>query len=520
MGGRATGLYPSEVPRSGRAFFVPEVSKLKIMAGRTSFGLALIIVAGLAPSCAHRKVATAPPVVVQPPATKDIEALIERGCFRCLTQALGLAKERGLRQLAFEAATLLTLRANELGMPKQEWLTQARELADGDPTRTLYLDIVAVVPPDPLSGQRDDLLVETQVRNRSQTLLPLWRDLLRVATASPPFRQYLDLTLVCQVDTSRERIDRLNELSAAVGDVPLLRYRVGICNGRFTRDNIASLTAVQSADPEFVDIDYPMGRLLLEKTESENQEEALRRLQSAAAAFPTSVSIALSIGNVYQSWEEWASALAAFDTTLTLMPTHPDAQLGRTISLSQLVRHQEAIDAATKLIDGGRWHLGQAFYWRAWNHYNLNENDRARTDADRTRTLMVNSAVFLLSGLIEWKAPRLPSAEKEFEQSVAMDFGQCLAALYLGGVRIEQSKDLAAMAALQQSRQCYDLTIAVHRAAIEKINSGPGTPTSKARGVAREERVIADAERRREQAIKTIDALTLRQKQTSAQPSR
>jgi tetratricopeptide (TPR) repeat protein len=489
------------------------------MAGRTSVGLALVIVAGLASSCAPRKVATAPPVV-QPPATKDIEALIERGCFRCLTQALGLAKERGLRQLAFEAATLLTLRANELGMPKQEWLTQARELGDGDPTRTLYLDMVAVVPPDPLSGQRDDLLVETQVRNRSQTLLPMWRDMLGVATASRPFRQYLDLTLACQVDTSRERIDRLNELSAAVGDVPLLRYRVGICNGRFTRDNIASLTAVQSADPEFVDIDYPMGRLLLEKTESENQEEALRRLQSAAAAFPTSVSIALSIGNVYQSWEEWASALAAFDTTLTLMPTHPDAQLGRTISLSQLVRHQEAIDAATRLIDGGRWHLGQAFYWRAWNHYNLNDNDRARTDADRTRTLMVNSAVFLLSGLIEWKAPRLPSAEKEFEQSVAMDFGQCLAALYLGGVRIEQSKDLEAMAALQQSRQCYDLTIAVHRAAIEKINSGPGTPTSKARGVAREERVIADAERRREQAITTIDALKRRQKQTSAQPSR
>jgi len=490
------------------------------MAPWNTWKVAVLLVTGMASAfCAHPKTIAKAPGPVQPPVTRDIEALIERGCFRCLTQALGLAKERQLRQLAFEAATLLTLRANELGMAKQEWLTQARELADGDATRTLYLDMIAAVPPDPLSGQRDDLLVETQFRNRSQTLLPMWRDMLGVATASPAFRQYLDLTLVCQVDTSRERIDRLNQLSAAA-DVPLLRYRLGICNGRFTRDNIASLRAVQSADPEFVDVDYPMGRFLLENTESADQDEALRRFQAAAAAFPTSVSIALSIGNVYQSWEEWASALAAFDNTLTLMPTHPDAQLGRTISLSQLARHQDAIDAATKLIEGGRWHLGQAYYWRAWNHYNLNDTERARADADRTRTLMVNSAVFLLSGLIEWKAPRLPSAEKEFEQSVAMDFGQCLAALYLGGVRIEQSKDLEAMAALQQSRQCYDLSIAVHRAAIEKINSGPGTPTSRARGVAREERVIADAERRREQAIKTSDALKLRQKQTSAQPSR
>jgi tetratricopeptide (TPR) repeat protein len=487
------------------------------MTGWNISRLAGIVVAGMVTAfCAH----PTPVVQPQPPATQDIEALIERGCFRCLTQALGMAKERGIQQLAFETAVLLTLRANELGMPKQEWLTQAQELTGGDPTRTLYLEMVASVPPDPLSGQRDDLLVETQIRNRSQQILPMWRDMLGVATASRAFREYLNLTLVCQVDTSRERIDRFNELSARVADMPLLRYRVGICNARFTRDNIASLTAVRSADPEFVDVDYPIGRYLLDNTESADQDEALRRFQSAAAAFPTSVSIALSIGHLYQSWEEWASALAAFDATLALMPRHPDAQLGRTISLSQLARHQEAIDAATKLIDGGRWHLGQAFYWRAWNHYNLNDNGRARADADRTRTLMVNTAVFLLSGLIEWKAPRLPSAEKEFEQSIAMDFGQCLGALYLGGVRTELSKDAEAIAALQQARQCYDLSIAVHRAAIEKLNGGSGTPASKARGIAREERLIADAERRREQAIKTSDALKLRQKQSSAQPSR
>jgi tetratricopeptide (TPR) repeat protein len=513
----ATGQYPR------RAFFSPAVSKDEIgMTGWNTSRIAILVVACMALAfCARPKTIATPAASIQPPATRDIEALIERGCFRCLTRALELANERRLQQLAFEAATLLTLRANELGMPKQEWLNQARVLAENDPTRTLYLEMVAVVPPDPLSGQRDDLLLETQARNRAQSLLPVWREALHTGAGSLALRQYLELTLVCQVDTSRERVGEIDKLVAAVPDVPLLRYRAGICNGRFTRDNIASLTAVQSADAEFVDADYPMGRLLLENTESANQEEALRRFQLAAAAFPTSVSIALSIGYLYQTWEEWASALAAFDSTLALMPTHPDAQLGRTISLSQLARHQDAIDAATKLIDGGRWHLGQAFYWRAWNHYNLDENDLARADADRTRTLMVNSAVFLLSGLIEWKAPRLPAAEKEFEQSMVMDLGQCLAALYLGGVRTELSKAVEAIAAFQQARQCYDLSIAVHRAAIEKINSGSGTPAGKARGVAREERLIADAERRREQAIKTSEAVKQRLKlQTTAQPSR
>lgn len=453
--------------------------------------------------------------------TDDIETLIERGCFRCLEQALTLARQRGLSSLAFEAATLLALRAGELGMPAEQWLTQARELAAGPtdapsaqwwprPNLTTYLEMVTAAPPDPLSGHRDDLLVETQARNRARSMLPMWREFLRTDTAPAVLRHYLELTLECSVDTSRERGDAVAELVAALPDVPLLHYRAGICSARFTRDNVATLASLQQGDPEFVDADYPMGRYALANPEAPDQEEALRRFQSAAAAFPSSAAIAVSIGNLYQTWEEWKESLTAYDRALTLVPSHPDALIGRTISLSNLEQHQAAIDAATRLIDGGQWFLGQAFYWRAWNQYNLGNNVAARSDADRTRTLMVNSSVFLLSGLIEWKAPRLPSAETEFEQSVAMDFGQCLGALYLGGVRVEQSKVPEAIAALQQARQCYDLSIAVHRASIEKINAGAGTPATKARGVAREQRLITDAERRREQAMKNIDALQRR----------
>lgn len=482
--------------------------------GCAAFAL-VVALSSLSVGCAARK-ATAPAPAVPMP-TADIERLIDRGCFRCLEQALTLARQRGLSSLAFESATLLALRAGELGMPGEEWLMQARELAAPivapsapwwpGSNLTTYLEMVTAVPPDPLSGHRDDLLVETQARNRARSMLPMWQEFLRTDTAPAALRHYLELTLECSVDTSRERGDAVAALVASLPDVPLLHYRAGICSARFTRDNVATLTSLQHADPEFVDVDYPMGKYALANPEAPDQEEALRRFQSAAAAFPSSAAIAVSIGNLYQTWEEWKESLTAYDRALTLVPSHPDALLGRTISLSNLEQHQAAIDAATRLIDGGQWFLGQAFYWRAWNHYNLGNNAAARSDADRTRTLMVNSAVFLLSGLIEWKGPRLPSAETEFEQSVAMDFGQCLGALYLGGVRVEQSKVPEAIAAMQQARQCYDLSIAVHRASIEKINAGAGTPATKARGVAREERLIADAQRRREQAMKTIDAL-------------
>ena len=184
----------------------------------------------------------------------------------------------------------------------------------------------------------------------------------------------------------------------------------------------------------------------------------------------------------------------AFDAALALLPSHPDAMLGRVISLSHLERHEEAIAAATQLIEGGQWHLGQAFYWRAWNHFNIGNNPAARVDADRTRTLMVNAAVFVLSGMIEWRLRRLETAEKEFQEALVMDFGQCEAAFYLGGVRSEQRRLPEAIAAMNQARQCYDLALAVRRKASDALIAGPGTPESKAREAARHERAIANVQ--------------------------
>jgi tetratricopeptide (TPR) repeat protein len=464
----------------------------------------VILVVSAVGGCATRRPQAAKtPAPVEVPPSRDIEALIERGCFRCLEEAFALADARRLPQLAFEVASLLTLRATELGMPADTWMGRAKALAADDSTWTLYLEMVAAVPRDPLSGVRDDLLVENTIRSRARTLMPVWRDALAGGAGSTVFRRYLAIALTCSTDPPLERDRRASELIADLPTVPLLRYRVGLCSGF----QASHLSAIQSDDPEFVDADYALGRYALENPEAPDQDEALRRFRSAAAAFPTSTAIVTSIANVYQMWEDWAPALNAFDAVLALLPTHPDAQLGRVISLSHLERHQEAIEAASTLINGGRWFLGQAFYWRAWNHFNMGNNPSARADADRTRSLMVNAAVFVLSGMIEWRLTHLEPAETEFQEAITMDFGQCDAAYYLGAVRSQRSKVPEAIAAMNQARQCYDLAIAVRRKAIERVNAGPGTPQSRAREVARHERAIAAAEQRRTEAMSAIEKL-------------
>lgn len=95
------------------------------------------------------------------------------------------------------------------------------------------------------------------------------------------------------------------------------------------------------------------------------------------------------------------------------------------------------VAAATRLIDGSRWFLGQAFYWRAWNQFRLTNYPAARADVDRSKGLMSSSAVYLLSGMIDWRMKRLEPAETEFDQALRIDMGQCEAASFLGGVRSE-----------------------------------------------------------------------------------
>jgi tetratricopeptide (TPR) repeat protein len=159
------------------------------------------------------------------------------------------------------------------------------------------------------------------------------------------------------------------------------------------------------------------------------------------------------------------------------------------------------------LIDGGQWLLGEAYYWRAWNQLRLNNFQLARADADRARTLMSNSAVMVLSGVIEWRLGRLDSAEKDFEGALAIDLGECEAAFDLGVVRDQLGKRVEALAAFKQAGQCLDLSITLRREAIDKIRSGNGSDSLKARDAARHERTLVDLVERRREVTRVIDAI-------------
>jgi tetratricopeptide (TPR) repeat protein len=463
--------------------------------------IVLLTLTAMLTGCATRQTPPPAPAAVQadspPPAPfVDVAALIAHGCYSCLQRALAAARQQDDPALAFEAAALLTLRAKELGMSHDSWMEQARALAGDDPGWRLILEMVDAVPVDTLAGNRDAMRSQTPRRIRADQRLAGWLAALTGDPGSPALRTYVHLALSCASDAVRKPDEIAADVADTARELPIIRYRLGACGN----EHAAVLRTLRSADSEFVDADYALGRYAAQLRPYPDLDEAVRLLRSASAAFPLSAAIATTAGGVYQLIDAWAEALAAYDAALALVPGHPDALLGRTVSLSNLRQHEQAIAAATRLIDDSRWFLGQAFYWRAWNQFQLTNYPAARADADRARSLLVSPAVYLLSGLIDWRLQRLESAEREFEEALKMDFGQCEAALFLGHVRTERTRPPEAIAAFKQAVQCYDLNITIRRKLMAGLEAGDATPAHKAREIGRHQRAIEEAEKRRAEA--------------------
>lgn len=452
-------------------------------------------------ACAARTPVAPAPAAVDP--RPGIAQLVERGCYGCLEEAFAAARAAGLDEPAFEAALLLALRSKELGLPHEPWIAQARDRTPAGPEWRDYIDIVLSVPPDPLSADREDLLKEATTYRRPRETLERWRQWLTGGPASGLFRAYLDISLACGPLLYRQRDAAMDAALQAFGTLPLVEYRVGIC-GRTER-----LAQALVAEPALVEAHFELGRAELQR-EQADYDEALRRFRLVHEAFPRSATVAAAIGMVHQQREDWPEAIAAYQAATTLVPTHRDALLGLAISLSHLSRHNDAIEAATGLIDLGFWFVADAHYWRAWNQYRLEDVSAARRDIDRAKALEPTPQTLLLSGLVAWRQQQIAAAEAEFQAALDQDYGLCDAATYLGGVRAERRRWPESLAAFQHAEQCSALSIAASRKAVAELAATEASARSHARRIASLERAIAEAERRRDEASRNA-ALIQRQ---------
>jgi tetratricopeptide (TPR) repeat protein len=399
------------------------------------------------------------------------DALVGAGCYTCLLEAFA-TYERALasrvpptdaREKAFATAVLLAMREKELGLEAVPWLERASRLAT--PDETPYLDLVSRLPWTSAGVALDF----DPPRPATPTEVAEWR--LRVSPAHAILNDYISVAAACSLGTGLEAAARVVDLG-----VPAVRYRAGLCDRRQRR----YLEEVVAADPRFVEAWFFIGRYEMSlgvspidgRFDASTREwltSAVPPLSAAHDGLPDAPVVSVVFAGLMRARGELARALALYDEALALRPAQGDALLGRTVTLTYLKQHEEAVSTASRLIALGVWHVGDAYYWRAWNEYQRGALEAAAADIAAARRLQTNADVMLVSGMIAYDQQRPADARMDFERSLRMDSGKCPARWYLGFLNIDEERWPEAVSSFAAAGDCYVAAVSALRAELDAL---------------------------------------------------
>ncbi len=463
------------------------------------------VVAFFASSCAAR--GPSPALIAE---AGVANAALREGCYRCIEQALATFERLGAapgapsrwRRSAFEAAVLLAARAKELGLDGAPHLTRARVLAADSPASSfpaleyaVYLDAVEYVLGE-LSGFDPEVRQQRLRRPRPGVDAGAVAPVRRALSAAPPtdlLAAYLALAIDCEAVT-RSEIDPA-AIRARHGDAPIIRFKLASCGFE-----TSYLTSLREADGRWVDTMFFEGRREMAAQPVADVVKAAGLFGAARAEFPTSLAITLALASAQNALGEYDAALVNYDAVLSIDHMHRDALLGRVMSLSFLNRHTEAVATATRMIELGTWHVGDAYYWRAWNRYHIYALESAWADVEEGTKLLLNTSVYTLAGFIAFARKELEIAIDRFDRAFALDKTNCEAVWTEGLVHVEKEAWAPAAPKFSTAMSCFTAAAAQARADIEAAqiaNYGEGV---KARRIAAAEKRLETSEHRKAQA--------------------
>lgn len=380
----------------------------------------------LAPGCASRP----PSIAGQSGLQRELaraDALVSAGCYRCLEEALTLYTNAGARagSRAYDVAVLLAVRQRELGIRDSDYLPVAVALGRHDPSdrSKLLTDVAGLLPWHP-SASNPDERDATFWSHGTGAQIREWLPRLERAAADDLVASYVSLAVRCAWYLYAEP----SEVPArrAGAGTPLLAYKLATCGPAI---DPAALKEAFRLEPRLVELELFLGDVSMGGAMA--LLSARRHYEAARHLVPTMVPATLRLGSIHLMLEEFDEAEREFARVIALVPRQVDAVLGRAKALGYLRRHAEAIALLTGMITEGKWLVGDAHYWRAWNHFQLRDLDAAERDIAMALRLLVNARVHALDGHIKSARERWAEAQRAFEESLALDASDCDVALSL-----------------------------------------------------------------------------------------
>ena len=423
------------------------------------------------------------------------DTLLRDGCYSCLTEALAIYERQKQAQGAFDAALLIAIREKELGMPALRLATAGPEdprlLAQGGEREKALLAAAELI-----IGETSGLDPVQRAALTGRDRPPVGKDNPTRRALDPMFGKdlvatYVALAIDCESQPLIESVD-VKALLTTYENVPLMRFRIARCG----RPAIAApLMALRAADPRWTDTLFWEARRALTAAPAfvVDLSKVIQLYGEGRAAFPSSLAMTMAWANTSMSAEEFEPALSGFDAVLAAFPEHRDAMIGRVQALSYLTRHPEAVATATRVLDLGTWHIGDAYYWRAWNRYHLKDYDAAWADVEQAIKGVANARVYMLAGLIAYPRKELATAVQRFDRAYEIDSTACDALWMSGLVNIDLMELAVAAPKFTRAMTCFVSSAAALRGDLQRRQDGiakRGTPAT-----AREARILERLQR-------------------------
>lgn len=396
------------------------------------------------------------------------------GCYQCLLEARDVyasvvdgpaAAFAAARR--FDAQLLIVLREKELSIDTGTAMRQLRDaaavVADAGTTAGA-IALVGMVAPNPAglsdvefsSFMRDSL---AQAR-----LLDGELEWLAASAIFEPVREYLALSVQCSpvaqplLSVARRRRDT----SGKPDDPPVVALARTLCA---SDRGLEPLEILHETTPSLSEAAYALARTAPMAKAGTSSTETRTLAAEALRVLPQSPAVTYLMAAIEQTAGNCQEALRLYDATLTLRSRHENAQLGRVACLSHLGRPDEAIAAATMLIDWQSTNLREAFYWRAHNRHILRTLDPARQDIARSKQLGSTVDNHTLAGIIAYEQDDLDAAFVDLERGWALGAGRnCTSVWYQGLAHVKREAWAGAAPAFERAAGCYARDLADVRA--------------------------------------------------------
>jgi tetratricopeptide (TPR) repeat protein len=440
-------------------------------------GLLACLPLGLLPGCAPKK--PSPQLLAD---VAKAESLQREGCYTCLKESLAMfdkirqakIQPAGVAEKAFDTALLIAVREKELGIPSDEAIARARSLLV--PSRQPVFDAAELIIGD-ASGLDPEM--RALVTGRNRPALEPDNPRRRALDAYPETDQaakYVALAIDCEQQKLIESLD-MKALAATYSGSPLIQFRLSIC-GRPFAPNVGAL---RQSNPRWTDTLYWEARreMVASLGQAIDLSKVIGLYGQGREAFPASLMLTMAWSMANLTAEEFEAALSGFEDVLKTFPTHRDAMNGKMQAQSYLMRHQDAIATATRILELGTWNIPDANYWRAWNRYQIKEYDAAWVDVENAVKGISNSRVYMLAGLIAYSRKQLQVAVDRFDTAFAADAGACDAVWMSGLVSIDMDQLGIAAPKFARSMTCFVSAASGLRQAREQLDMNlkkRGTP--------------------------------------------